>query len=439
MQVNIYAWISVIGIIVFSVIPLFNKEARTKSTIFKAIWNIVVVLSMIFFVIVLDVPLFLAIIMMLIAIFIVNVKWSWKKGLTFTGIIIAIVGGAAYILLKEDPDYVVRHLEKYPDTSSFIFAKNGEELVSYSAEARMPLASTVKIIIAIEYAKQLAAGALNEEELVALEELDKFYLKDTDGGAHPAWLEEMKEEKRIKEEQVSLHDVAKGMIRYSSNANTDYLIALLGLESINETLKCLDLKGHEAIYPLVGSVLIPYKVEEETNEKMSNDALIETLTNMTIEEYRDISIDILKEIKAGEMDLTKIDYDKSLDLQRLWSDRLPGATARDYEQLLHTINENELFSEEENDYIRELLEWPMQIPGNEERFVHFGGKGGSTAFVLNQAMYTEDHDGNKYELILFTDNLSLWQGFQMGKNHNDFLRKMFDEPDYWKDVQERLE
>src|SRR5699024_6567817 len=208
------------------------------------------------------VPLFADLIRMLGALIIVNVKWTWKKGLTFTGIIIAIFGGVAYIVLKEDPDYVVKHLEKYPENSSFIFAKNGEALVSHSAEARRPLASTVKIIIAIEYAKQVAAEALNEEELVALEELDTFYLKDTDGGAHPAWLQEMKEENRIKNEQVPLYDVAKGMIKYSSNANTDYLISLLGLESINETLESLNLKGHEAIYPLVGSVLIPYKVEE---------------------------------------------------------------------------------------------------------------------------------------------------------------------------------
>lgn len=435
---NIFAWISAIGIIVFSFFPLLNKETRTKSTIFKAVFNTVVVLSMIFAVTVLHVPLFPALIVMLVAIFIVDVKWTWKKGLTFTGIIIAIVGGAAYILLKEDPDYVVKHLEKYPENSSFIFAKNGEALVSYSADARRPLASTVKIIIAIEYAKQLAAGDLHEDELVPVEDLDKFYLKDTDGGAHPAWLEEMEKENRIQKRQVSLHDVAKGMIKYSSNANTDYLIALLGLESINETLESLDLKGHEAIYPLVGSVLVPYKVQENTNEKMSDDALIEKLTNMTTEEYHDISVDILAEIESGEIDISKIDYDKPLDLQRVWSDRLPGATAKDYEQLLHTINENKLFSEEENAYIRELLEWPMQIKGNEERFTHFGGKGGSTAFVLNQAMYAEDHEGNTYEIILFTDDLTLWQGFQMGKNHNEFLRKMFDDPGYWEKVQERL-
>src|SRR5699024_11834596 len=105
-----------------------------------------------------------------------------------------------------------------------------------------------------------------------------------------------------------------------------------GLESINETLESLDLKGHEAIYPLVGSVLVPYKVQENTNEKMSDDALIEKLTNMTTEEYHDISVDILAEIESGEIDISKIDYDKPLDLQRVWSDRLPGATAKRSEE-----------------------------------------------------------------------------------------------------------
>ncbi|MCS6821401.1 MAG: class A beta-lactamase-related serine hydrolase [Microscillaceae bacterium] len=40
----------------------------------------------------------------------------------------------------------------------------------------MPLASTVKIILAIEYAEQSANGQLNPDKMVSINELDKFYI-----------------------------------------------------------------------------------------------------------------------------------------------------------------------------------------------------------------------------------------------------------------------
>ena len=52
----------------------------------------------------------------------------------------------------------------------------------------MPLASTVKIIVAIEFAKQAAHNIFNENKKIPLSELDKYYLPNTDGDAHPNWV-----------------------------------------------------------------------------------------------------------------------------------------------------------------------------------------------------------------------------------------------------------
>ena len=43
------------------------------------------------------------------------------------------------------------------------------------------------------------------------------------------------------------------MIIYSSNANTDYLIDLLGVNNINQRINALGLKQHEEVYPIVGA------------------------------------------------------------------------------------------------------------------------------------------------------------------------------------------
>ena len=41
-----------------------------------------------------------------------------------------------------------------------------------------------KIVIAIEYAKQVAEGKIRKDEKISLKELEKYYVKNTDGGAH---------------------------------------------------------------------------------------------------------------------------------------------------------------------------------------------------------------------------------------------------------------
>ena len=64
----------------------------------------------------------------------------------------------------------------------------------------------------------------------------------------------------------------------------------------------------------------------------------------------------------------------------------------------------------------------MQLyEGNQQRFAHLGAKGGSTAFILNDAMYAEDHNGNQIEMVIFTDDLSLWQGMLIRKQYQ-FVR-----------------
>ncbi|WP_347789877.1 serine hydrolase [Solibacillus sp. CAU 1738] len=338
-------------------------------------------------------------------------------------------------MFAPNPGYVINHLAKHPESSSFILAKNGETLISYQADKRRPLASTMKIIIAVEYAEQAAAGKIDPQQKVSLDEPNRFYLKNTDGGAHSAWLEKMKEDNRIDGGQVTLHDIAKGMIRFSSNANTDYLLNVLGVDLVNERIKKLGLEGHEPLYPIVSSLLVPNQLKNEDMDENELESLLRDLSN---KEYREITLKINQEIQSGGLQLSGLNSDESPTIERVWSDRLPRATANDYYKLLVMINEDDTFSDDKEKYLRDLLEWPMEKSSTKERFVHFGGKGGSTTSVLTQALYAEDHEGNTYELIMLAEDMSLLQLYDLQGSYDYFLDKIFDEPDYWKKVQEKI-
>ena len=357
------------------------------------------------------------------------VKWGlWIGGILAILVVIAVLG--IYLFLKNSPTHVLNTLAKHPQKSSLYIAVDGEPRVTYEADVRRPLASVAKIPVAIEYAFQLEEGNLRQEERIPLEELNAFYIKNTDGGAHKEWLEEMENQDKIQDDTIPLQDVAAGMITYSSNANADYLVDRLGRHAIDERIKELVL-DHDPIIPFTGS-LAAVSDSRETNDRWETE-----LREMSEEAYQQYTFDhleLLKQGKVNRQNVSKI----SLDAQRVWSDRMSSATAATYGQLLHQIAAEE-FPAGVVGTIQELMEWPMEIEGNEEQFQRLGAKGGSTAFVMNQAMYMETHDGQQMELVLFMDDLTTLQALRMQIQMDFFILKAFLSESFLQDVEQELQ
>ncbi|MCG7345602.1 class A beta-lactamase-related serine hydrolase [Sporosarcina sp. ACRSL] len=435
---NMLAWIGMLTIIILTPLPLLIKENRTKEEIRKVIVTEVIALAIIIAVLFFSVNYLLALVVGFIALILFNKKTYTKKRLITYGAIILVVGIAGYSVFRDNPDYVLNHLKENPQTTSFYLAENGVELIAYQSDVVRPLASTVKMLIAVEYAMQIDAGLLDKDSTVSLDELSRYYVKDTDGNAHVEWLKAMESEGKVVENKVTLHDVAKGMVTYSSNVNTDYLIDLLGAASINERAKSLGLTEHEEVYPIVSALLIPEYLKSESSESMNNNEIISEIESMPIDEYREIAVKLSKQMKEGTIKSGDYTYELPLKVQRVWSDRLIGASANDYGKLLEVITKDQL-PMKAAETARDLLEWPMQLyEGNHKRFVHLGAKGGSTAFVLNDAMYAEDHNGNKIEMVILTDDLSLWQGILLRNNLNSFKSKLLGSKEYRLKVQKDL-
>ena len=152
---NIFSWIGLTGIIIFTLIPLLSKENRTKQEVRKAIITIVIVIGIIVAVMIFNVNFLNAVLFGVIAMILFDKKTYTKKRLIIYGAIILVTGIAGYSVFRDNPDYVLNHLKNHPETSSLYVAENGEELITYQSDVVRPLASTVKILIAVEYAMQL--------------------------------------------------------------------------------------------------------------------------------------------------------------------------------------------------------------------------------------------------------------------------------------------
>ncbi|HLR15133.1 MAG TPA: serine hydrolase, partial [Bacillota bacterium] len=392
---SIYTWIGLIGATIATFFPLLTRKKLQKDERIAVIRNSFILIGVLVSVFILQINSFIVIVAALIAAVVLDKKTYTKKRLLIYGGIFVGVVALFLFIFRTNPNYVTKHMLKHPETTSLYIAIDGEPVISHESDVVRPLASVVKIVVALEYAYQVSEGTIDENTEVLVEDLDKYYIKDTDGGAHPDW----KEEEGLEDaETVSLKEVARGMITYSSNANTEYLIDLLGAETINQRMKTENIEPHDEVYPIVSGLLV---VAEEKRTSEDKDWL-EKFSTMDVTEYGNRAFEIHEQLKEGTYDTSGVDH-LSLKEQRVWSDHLTGSTAEAYGELLHRFV-TEDFDEEVNTIMHDLLRYGLESnPKNREYYEAIGTKGGSTAFIINQAMFIEMLDGTQYEFVILTD------------------------------------
>ena len=343
----------------------------------------------------------------------------WKvvaTGLGILALLFSCVFGYFYFkYLRYETDFVAEYLQKNPQKCAIYYAKNGKVEVAHRVDTLMPLASTAKVIIAVEFAQQVASGKIKPEEPIAIGELARFYIPETDGGAHPQWLAEQRKTKKLQNNAVPLLEVAKGMLQYSSNANTEYLMWKLGLNNINANLPKLGLTKHQPLYPFVSAL---YVCSDEHSEA--------AMKNLPMSVYLERANKYFELLKIDTT--TKANFKLAnipLPVQKVWSNRLPASTAAEYGSLMQKINSRTYFDTATQTVLDDLMEWPMRLnPENKRYFTHFGAKGGSTAFVLNYALYATDKKGNKIEFVLFTNELKVFDQTLLQAEFQEFLKRI---------------
>nr|WP_326142538.1 hypothetical protein [Bacillus paralicheniformis] len=126
------------------------------------------------------------------------------------------------------------------------------------------------------------------------------------------------------------------------------------------------------------------------------------------------------------------------DFQKIWSDRLPRSTTRDYVSIMKKLNSKVYFSANVYQYLDPVMEQIMRNPNNCEWLVHPGQKGGSTAFILTIAMYATDKDGNQTDIAFFANDLTSFEKAKLSRNMNGFLLKFLKDSNFRAHIKKEL-
>ncbi|NTV45289.1 MAG: serine hydrolase [Chlorobiales bacterium] len=348
-------------------------------------------------------------------------------------IVLAVVGCSETPSDSNTSDGFISFMRANPEKSSVYAVQNGDLLSSYHASRKMPLASTVKIIVALEFARQASLGQIKPDSLVNLDSLDLYYLPLTDGGAHTSWINYCNSKALITNNQVSLLDVAKGMIIFSSNANTEFLMDRLGLENINALLQTLGMTSHDKLNYIASGLLVYYNFDNLPKQNfitqvrsLSREELIEKSAQYHQKLKNDHSGDFKRQFNPQKLDL---------DYQKVWSDNLTASTTQEYALLMQKINSRTYFNSNWQGYIDQLLEaYMFELIPEFRSFEHVGSKGGSTAFVLTIAIYSADSLGNKTEFALFLNNLTSSENSSLSNNLFGFVHDVLTKPEVRKEL-----
>lgn len=306
----------------------------------------------------------------------------------------------------------------------------------WNADAPMPLASVVKLIDLVAYAEAVSAGTLDPLERVPLSELERYYLPNFDLGAHRRALSELRAEGRVlegDEPAVVLGDVAEMMVRFSSNAASDYLHARLGQQVIEDTATSLGMTGQSAPCSFLGQFLI---MANHTRRAGNDAAAVRAYASDPAAYGADVALltDAYSNdagFRRAETAWRETNRRPSIDTQRLFSETLNAqGTARDYAALMARLAQNGLSMPDSSYLARRVVEWPMRFPANQELFSNLGYKNGALPGVLTTAYYAYRWDGTPVVVALFYRDLpqQTYRDWRFSLAHDELARWLLSDP-----------
>ncbi len=324
----------------------------------------------------------------------------------------------------------------HPDTvglAAFEVGRESEGLF-LNAEEPMPLASVVKVLDLVAYAEAVEAGQIDPAAWIPLSEIEKTYLPGLDLGSHRRALVELDERGLIagNPPATPMEEIPWMMIRFSSNAATDFLHLLIGQEKIEETAIALGIASQTAPCPWIGQFLVMSNHQRSGSDTAAVQGFIEEPDKYGLEVMR-LTESFVNDPEFRNEALNSRSSRASVQVQSLFSEQLNAqASAQDYARLMAKIMSNELSSSYTNILVRRVLEWPMIFSKNQDLFRVIGYKSGSLPGILTTVYYAERlEDQTQIVVALFYRQLprSTYRSWRQSLPHDELARWLLSDPE----------
>ncbi len=283
-------------------------------------------------------------------------------------------------------DWVAEHPRK---AGLAVYA--GDAPLLRSADRRFALGSTRKVLILGAYARRVAAGRLDPEERVRVDAVERWYFPRTDGGAHPAAVEDWTVRGVLAGGTVPLDEVAHAMIRWSDNAAADYLLERVGARAARRFAEAHGMRRQDPLGNSFGEYVAWTATTPSRWSRRTPGARAAAATA------------IARATPAQDAAGRRF---PPIARQRRFAALSTAGTPREWARLMRDMDAGTGLSPAAHAIVERHLEWPLvAFPELGSQLERLGEKGGSLPGVLTDAVYARAPGGPPAAATLFFNDL----------------------------------
>jgi hypothetical protein len=360
---------------------------------------------------------------------------SLQEGQEWVAKTSSLKGLAEYIGAQPEHVSIVSLNLTHPDSS-----------ISYNGHTPRTMGRLSNIFLAIHYARQVAAGKLDPDRQIPLDEVNKYQLPYMDYSSHTNALAALEDAGEISDKgTVSLSSLMQIAIQYHDLAVSDFLLFYFEPQNIEHLVNELGLLETESLLPFSGLYITLHpgiygRSIEQHADSLSRMSRTEFET-MVWENARNFANDPGFHSKVEEVFESNNGLGITFTQQRDLLDFFPKTTSQDMAGLMKRIQQNELFSKEISQEIKSLMNWPMNVSRLQRDLSSYGAIYDNRLGMANALSFGVSAYGKSpFVQAIFFDNLPVAFWFHMSSNlmHQDYARRLIWDPQLRKATRQEI-
>ncbi len=313
---------------------------------------------------------------------------------------------------------------------------NPDTVIAYGKNKRHTLGTLSNFFVITTYARLVENGDLDPQELVSLDEVDRYQLPYIDASNHEDAKSDLDSQGAITaKNQVSIEDLMQAAIIYNDLAASDFLRDKVGDKAISKTFDMLNLQYTDEPLPFSGL----YITLNPSLGKNQIETHFKGLKKLSQKEFRDrvksnaeryLEDDQFHQQVNSIFNDNKglgIGFTQRRDLLSLF----PKSTAAELSQLMVQLERDRLISPDVSKRIKNIMDWPYDKQRLNSDFKYYGAIYDNRLGLLNgmdygASVYSEEPFGQ----ALFFDSLQVAFWFHMSSSlmHQDYQQRLIWDP-----------
>lgn len=308
---------------------------------------------------------------------------------------------------------------------------NPDTTIAYGENEPHTLGTLSNFFLITTYVRLVEDDEINPDELINLEEIDRYQLPYIDASNHG----DAKNALEITDNKVRLHDLVQATIIYNDLAASDFLFQKLGADQIAESYQLLDLQHTDAPLPFAGLYITlhpdlngsDFATHYEKLNKLSKKAFREQVQTNFDRYLKDEEFHTTVNTLFDETRGLGIGFTERRDILSLF----PKSTAAELSQLMVQLEQDNLISESVSKGVKDLMNWPFDEKGLNNDFEYYGAIYDSRLGLLNGLDYGASvYSKEPFGQAVFFDSLQVAFWFHMSSNmmHQDYQQRLMWDP-----------